>query len=197
MVEFIWTREDYAKADEYFEEVIKMKPEKANLYENIADEFNKEAKKIDKEARKELTAKKEATKEYRTLNAQYSKLKEEGAVDQANQIVAALEEKVKFIKGQDKIIDDIKAKAPAYYSKEAVYRGKALEKADPKGFSQFYKYGMALYKSDQLEEADKQFVEAGKLKNDYSPMWLYRFQIAPETGRQRYFFHRVVHESSC
>ncbi|MEM6633564.1 MAG: tetratricopeptide repeat protein [Bacteroidota bacterium] len=193
-------KEEYAKADEYFEEEIKMNPAKADIFEKIAEDFHKEAVKIDKAARKELIAKREATKEYKTLQTQYNKLKEEGAVDQANQIVAALEEKVKFIKGQDQVIEEIKAQAPVAYKKEAIYRGKALEKADPKGLAHFYKYGLALYKSDQLEEADKQFVEASKLKNDYSNIWLYRFQIAQklearDTSSQEWFMKAPAEEA--
>ncbi len=175
---------EYDKADEYFAEVIKMKPSKATLYEEIADDFLKEGRKIEKKVRAEKVAKRDATKEYRTLQNQYTKLKEEGAVEQANQIVVAIEEKVKFIKGQDKVIEDVTAQAPQWFEKEAIYRGKALDAADPKGLAHYYKYGMSLYKSNQLEEADKQFIEAAKLKGDYANIWLYRFQIAQKLEAQ-------------
>ena len=177
-------KEDYAKADEYFEEVIKMKPDRSSIYEDIAEEFHREGVKVDKKARAEAIAKRDATKEYRTLQSQYTKLKEEGAVEQANQIVVAIEEKVKYIQGQDRVIEEIKAQAPEWYAKEATYRGKALDKASPKGLAHYYKYGMALYKSDQYEEADKQFVEAAKLKSDYANIWLYRFQCAQKLEAQ-------------
>ena len=175
---------DFARADEFFDQEIQMKPEKAGLYEEIAEEFYKKARSIEREARQESINKRDATKEYMTLQKQYTKLKEEGAVEQANQIVAALEEKVNYIKGQDAVIEEIQAQAPPIFKKEAYYRAKALETANPKGLAHYYKYGLSLYKSDQLEEADEQFKEAAKLKNDYANIWLYRFQIAQKMEAQ-------------
>jgi len=169
---------EFEKADENFEKVIEMKPERSDIFEKIADGFNKEADMAKREIRKVSLAKKEAVSEYQGYAQQYEKFKAEENIEKANEMVEKMEEKAAFVKAQDAIIEEMEQDLIPIYEKEAYYREKAIEKAAPVGLAHFYKAGTAFYYAEKLEKADEYFVKAAELKPDYANIWLYRFQIA-------------------
>jgi len=177
-------KEELEKADEYFEKAIAMKPEKSSLYEKIAEGFDDKVDKAKLEIKGVEDQKDEAVKTYRELAAKYEELKAAEKIEEANDVVEQMTEKASFVKAQDAVIEEMEQDLVPIYEKEAYYRKKAIENASPVGLAHYYKAGIALYYAQKYEDADKHFVKAAELKNDYANIWLYRFQIAQTLEEQ-------------
>lgn len=184
---------DLDKADEYYGKMILKNTDRASIYEELAEEYEDEAKGM----------KRAAAKKYKEDKAAITAANQ-AAFEKYNECANAGD--VPCTEEQQAIMDKIKVDAPklvvnrnaAYaqatpiYLKEAHYRQKALDLADAVGLQHYYKLALAQYNSEQWEAADASFKEVNKLKDDYTTPYIYRMRIANkleavDTATQEWF----------
>lgn len=180
---------NFEKADEYYAKLIQKNSERADIFLNIADDYNKQAKRKIAEARKISKERSEVRKSLVTDNGSYkaitAKIKEtedqnEKATltDQANALVEAMTAKQQQMEDLAAQSSAKRAEAKPFYTPEAHYRQKVADYAEAPSLQNFYKLGLAQYNADMFEKADANFKEVHKMKNDYLNPYIYRIQIA-------------------
>ena len=182
---------EFDKADENFEKVVQMKPEKASIWEDVAEEFRRQARAEERKASEFKKARGAIVQKGREL----AKKREEAVASGDNALANQIVEQMAAVKAE---LDENAAMTEAassgmlpLYKKEAYYRGKVLEKAapsDPKILSYHYKNSLALYKgagtsASDLRAADAAFTKCIDVKKDYLNPHLYRMQIASKLAK--------------
>ncbi|MEM7367345.1 MAG: tetratricopeptide repeat protein [Bacteroidota bacterium] len=180
---------NFDKADEYYAKLIQKNADRDDIFATLADKYNKQAKSKIAEARKISKERGEVRKSLVTDNGSYkaltAKIKEtedqnEKATltEQANALVEGMTAKQAQM---EELAAQSKAKrgeAKPFYTPEAHYRQKVVDFAEAPSLQNFYKLGLAQYNADMYEEADGNFKEVHKLKDDYLNPYIYRIQIA-------------------
>jgi tetratricopeptide (TPR) repeat protein len=169
---------DLEQADEYYQKMIMKDGKRTAYFEELADQYLKEAKMIENEA-KEMRAK--AAKAQDSATYYYNKYNEAAKESDAEMAKAM---KVKM----DAAVEDGKAaiarrealleKTPPIYAKEAHYRQKVVVYAEAESLQNYYKLAKARYHGEMWEMADSSFKKVHTLKDDYLPPYNYRMQIA-------------------
>ena len=173
------------QADEYFAKAISMKSDRGVIYEDIAEDFYRQALRINKKMRALRGEKKKLGKSANELAQRGNQLNGEGKIDEAKAAYAEREKVVAEFQGIDGKVAEESAKLPGIYEVEVHYREKAKLNANPAGLQEIMKYGTALYNlgdqnqdKDMLMKADKEFIEAHGLMANYDRPYIRRFQIA-------------------
>lgn len=183
--EIFLDKRELAKADEYFEKAIAMKPSRSVIWEEKAEEFSRKALRLKRDVRSMENDLKDIVDKANSLAEEGNSLNESGDIDGAKAKYEAREKAMEDYKELKTDIAKEEAKLPELYQIEAHYREKAKENADPVGLQEIMKYGMALYSladltddKDLFEKADKEFKEAHGLMDNYDRPYIYRYQIA-------------------
>ncbi|MEL6649480.1 MAG: hypothetical protein AAFQ87_01620 [Bacteroidota bacterium] len=210
---------DLEKADEYYEKAMAKAEERgqdrSGLYQDIAEDYELEAKKIvaaSKGIKKEGKAK---LKEAAAQVAKYNEL-----VAEAKRIAAENPEKAKELADQAKEVlaqanalkaesdaknDEAAAKAEEaseFYPLEAHYRKKVVvqeQENDKKTLKSIYALAKAQYNAEMWEEADKSFIETNEMKVDYAAPYSYRMRVANvmegmDTTKQDWYLKPVAED---
>jgi tetratricopeptide (TPR) repeat protein len=180
---------DLVAADDAYMKMILKNDEKATIFEDLAEDYYKQARGKERDAYQMNKSRRAALKEAQEATDVYNELAKEAeaAEDMAVKQAKTDEAKAKFAIREAKIAEaatleteaDMKDKeAIPFYKLEAHYRQKAVDMADPLGLPHYYKLGLSLYKSEQWEAADAAFIKVHELKADYLNPYIYRIQIA-------------------
>lgn len=169
---------DIAKADENFDKAIAMKSDRRIIYQKLAEEFKFKATNLAKEKLALDKDRKAALVEANNAFTEYNAIRTSDP-EKAKELYAKGEAKKAEADEIGKQMDQLNATdIKSIYKKEAHYRQKALEKADPVALSHYYALGTALYNAGEYEPADKQFEEVLKLAPTYAPGHIYRLRCA-------------------
>ncbi len=185
-------------ANEYYEKAMAKAAERgqdrSGLYQEIAEGYEKSAKRIVNEGKKIKAESKAKLKEAAAAVNQYNDL-----VAKAKELAATDPEKAKELADQAKEVlasveslqaesKEIAAKATAktaeakeFYPLEAYYRNKVVEQErdnDRESLKSIYSLAKAQYNAEMWEEADKSFIATNALKADYAAPYSYRMRIA-------------------
>ncbi len=176
---------DLKTADENYVKMITKNDEQSGYFEDLADDYETEAKKVKAEAQQMRndgrTAQKEANeyyKAYQTIaNMDASELTQElsdkaaeykekmdAAVEKGKQLLAARAEKLK--------------EATPFYELESHYRQMVVDYQPAESLQNYYKLAKASYNAEQFDVAEPNFKKVIELKSDYAPPYNYWLQIA-------------------
>ncbi|RMG75769.1 MAG: hypothetical protein D6722_00415 [Bacteroidetes bacterium] len=168
---------DLDAADEYYQKMILKNPERASVFQDLAEAYNMDARRLEKQASDMKKARIEALKEAQAATDQYNALRDT-LPDEAKVQFDIREAKLAEAEKLEAEAIEAEAAALRLYPLEAHYRQKALDYAEPIGLSHYYDLAKAQYNAEMWEEADKNFQEVHGLKADYLPPYSYRLRIA-------------------
>ena len=168
---------DLDAADEYYQKMILKNPDRASIFQDLAEEYNLQARRQEKEASDLEKARIQALKDAQAATDQYNTLRDT-MPEEAKAQFAIREEKLAEAQKLEAQVAEAQAAARAIYPIEAHYRQKALDYAEPIGLSHYYDLAKAQYNAEMWEDADKSFQEVHSLKADYLPPYSYRLRIA-------------------
>lgn len=186
------------EANEYYEKAIAKADERgqdrSDLYVELAEGYEKDARRKLSEGKKIKTSSKAKLKEAAAAVGQYNKL-----IAEAKELAATDPEKAKALAEQAKGVlanaealqaesiaiggeaEAKSAEAKEFYPLEAYYRQQVRkqEKSNQEEtLAGYYKLAKAQYNSGMWEQADVNFKETNRMKPDYAPPYSYRMRIA-------------------
>ncbi len=169
---------DLEQADEYYQKMIMKDGKRTAYFEELADQYLKEAKMIENEAKdmraKAAQAQDSATYYYNKYNEAAKESDAEMAKAMKVKMDAAVEDGKAAIARREALLE----KTPPIYAKEAHYRQKVVVYAEAESLQNYYKLAKARYHGEMWEMADSSFKKVHTLKDDYLPPYNYRMQIA-------------------
>ncbi|MEL7529895.1 MAG: tetratricopeptide repeat protein [Bacteroidota bacterium] len=206
-------------ANEYYEKAMAKAAERgqdrSSIYQDLAEGYEKDAKRIVNEGKKIKAESKAKLKEAAAAVGQYNDL-----VTKAKELAATDPEKAKELADQAKAVlaqaealqaesKEISAKAAAktaeakeFYPLEAYYRKQVViqdEANDSKNLKSIYSLAKAQYNAGMWEEADKSFIATNDMKIDYAAPYSYRMRIAntmekADTSKQDWYLKPVAED---
>ncbi len=172
------TMGDLETADEYYAKAITKNSARSKKYEELAGSYRSAGRALDKEIR---AIKKEMVSDTKIANNFIAKgneaVRSEDA-ETAKAMFAKRDSLLAEIEAAQAEIAEKQAAAMAEYELEAHYRQLALDMADPVELTHHYRLGMAHYNAENYKIADKVFIQASELKQDWETPYQYRMQCA-------------------
>ncbi|MEM7654808.1 MAG: tetratricopeptide repeat protein [Bacteroidota bacterium] len=177
------------EADANYLKMIEKDPNRSDIFEELAEAYRQEALVPEKLALAKRKARAELLKETERIQKMAERLQKEAANTRDSEVKAAKEassaEQLAVVKAKEAEVEQLtqeakegKAESKPLYALEAHYREQARTHAKTLTLAHHYRLALALYKSDQYQQADLAFQKVHELKADYANPYTYRIQIA-------------------
>ena len=189
MGEILRALERLEEADSFYLKMIEKDPDRAGVFEELADQYHQQAIGPEKLALEKRKARAALLKDAERIQKMAARLQKEAATTRDTEVKAAkrasAEEQLALVKKKEveaaQLAEEAAAKkseSKPFYALEAHYREVALAQTKTVTLAHHYRLALALYKSDQYQQADMAFQKVHELKADYANPYTYRIQIA-------------------